>query len=200
RASPEGARGPSTGRALRRREQGRQSWSTGMNEVVNSPATRRPRGLTLGSIVLLLLAILGVLALALTKRSAEAKERRQRGAAAEAGPTVRVAGGEVSPAERALTLPAEVRAWAQSTLYAKVAGYVREVPVDKGSKVKKGDLLARLESPETDQAVLAARADLQVKKVQAERLRKPPPPRFVAQQDPDNPEGAYSAAKATPHG
>src|SRR5262249_43081639 len=98
--------------------------------------------------------------------------------------------------ERALSLPAEVRAWAQSTLYAKVAGYVREVPVDKGSQVKKGDLLARLESPETDQAVLAARADLQVKKVQAERLRKRRPEGFVAQQDRDNAEGAYSVAKA----
>jgi RND family efflux transporter MFP subunit len=172
-----------------------------MNEVVNRTSeTRRPRGLTLGSVVLLTIAVLGVLALALTRRSAEAKERRERNLVVESGPTVRVAQVDLSPADRALTLPAEARAWAQSTLYAKVAGYVREVPVDKGSKVKKGDLLARLESPETDQAVLGARADLQVKKVQVERLRKLRPQGFVAQQDLDTAEGAYSVAKATLQG
>ena len=144
-----------------------------MNEAVkHSEESRRPRGLTVGSVVLLVIALLGVLALALTRRSAEARERRERNAAVEAGPTVRVAQVDVSPADRALTLPAEVRAWAQSTLYAKVAGYVREVRVDKGTPVKKGDLLARLESPETDQAVLGARADVQVKQIQVERLRK----------------------------
>jgi RND family efflux transporter MFP subunit len=171
-----------------------------MSEVLNSAAARRPRGLTLGTIALLLVAVLGVLGLALTRRSAEAKERRERNAAVEAGPTVRVALADLTAAERALTLPAEVRAWNQSTLYAKVAGYVRDVPVDKGSKVKKGDLLAKLESPETDQAVLGARADLQVKKVQVERLRKLRPQGFVAQQDLDNAEGAYSVARATLQG
>jgi len=171
-----------------------------MNEVLNTPATRRPRGLTVGSIVLLLVAVLGILTLALTRRSAEAKERLARNAAVEAGPTVRVAQVDLTVAERALTLPAEVRGWNQATLYAKVAGYVREVPVDKGSKVKKGDLLARLESPETDQAVLGARADLQVKRVAVERLRKLRPQGFVAQQDLDNAEGAYSVAKATLQG
>jgi membrane fusion protein, multidrug efflux system len=172
-----------------------------MSEVENkSQVTRRPRGLTLGSVAFLVIAVLGVLALALTRRSAEAKERRERNVAVDSGPTVRVALVEISPADRVLTLPAEARAWAQSTLYAKVAGYVREVPVDKGSKVKKGDLLARLESPETDQAVLGARADLQVKQMQVERLRKLRPQGFVAQQDLDNAEGAYSVAKATLQG
>jgi len=80
-----------------------------------------------------------------------------------------------------------------------VAGYVREVHVDKGSKVKKGELLARLESPETDQAVLGARADLQIKQIQADRLRKLRPQGFVAQQDVDNAEAAVSVSRATLH-
>src|SRR5262249_20212458 len=92
------------------------------------------------------------------------------------------------------------RVWNQSTLYAKVGGYVREIHVDKGTPVKKGDLMARLESPETDQAVIGARADLQVKLVQVERLRKLRPQGFVAQQDLDTAEGAYSVAKATLQG
>jgi len=161
---------------------------------------RRPRALTLGTLLLLLLAVAGVVGLALSRRSAEARERTERAVTLDKGPQVRVVQVEVSPANRTLALPAEVRAWAQSTLYSKVAGYVREVRVDKGTAVKKGDLLARLESPETDQAVLGARADLKYKQFQAERLRKLRPQGFVAQQDLDNAEAALSVAQATLQG
>ena len=157
----------------------------------------RPRALTIGTIVLVLAAIAGVLVLALSRRGAEAKERQQRAAVQDSGPVVRLAPVELSNAERTLGIPGEVRAWNQATLYSKVAGYVREVLVDKGSRVKKGDLLARLESPETDQQVLGARADLQLKTVQAERARKLRPQGFIAQQDLDNAESALSVSRAT---
>jgi membrane fusion protein, multidrug efflux system len=171
-----------------------------MSEGPNSAVVdRRPRALTLGTVLLLLLAVGGVLGLALGRRSAEARERKERTQTLDKGPSVRVAQVEVSPADRSLTLPGEVRAWAQSTLYSKVAGYVREVHVDKGSQVKKGALLARLESPETDQAVLGARADLQIKQIQADRLRKLRPQGFVAQQDVDNAEAAVSVSRAALH-
>ncbi len=160
-------------------------------------APARPRALTIGTIVLVLLALLGVGALALTRRNADARERAQRATVLDRGPAVRVADVELSAADRTLSLPGEVRAWNQSTLYSKVAGYVREVKVDKGTPVKKGELLARLESPETDQAVLGARADLQVKQVQADRARKLRPQGFIAQQDLDTAEGALAVARAT---
>jgi RND family efflux transporter MFP subunit len=161
---------------------------------------QRPRALTIGTVVLLLIALVGVVGLAFGRRGAEAKERQTRAVALDKGPSVRIATVDVSSADRSLTLPGEVRAWSQSTLYAKVAGYVRDVPVDKGSRVKKGDLLARLESPETDQAVLAARADLQVKLSQVQRLRTLRPQGFIAQQDLDNAEGAVSVSRATLQG
>jgi len=161
------------------------------------PARSRPRALTIGTIVLVLAAVVGVLVLALSRRGAEAKERQQRAAVQDSGPVVRLAPVEVSNAERTLGIPGEVRAWNQATLYSKVAGYVREVLVDKGSGVKKGDLLARLESPETDQQVRGARADLQLKTVQAERARKLRPQGFIAQQDLDNAESALSVSRAT---
>ena len=174
-----------------------------MNEVARTndvPQTagqgRRPRALTLGTALLLLLALAGVVALALSRRGAEARERNARAAILDNGPNVRVVQVEVSPADRTLALPAEVRAWNQSTLYAKVAGYVREVHVDKGTKVKKGDLLARLESPETDQAVLGARADFKYKEFQADRFRKLRPGGLVAQQDLDNAEAALGVSRA----
>jgi membrane fusion protein (multidrug efflux system) len=169
-----------------------------MNDVAHTEVqARRPRALTLGTALLLLLALAGVVGLALSRRGAEARERKERATILDKGPQVRVVQVEVAPGDRTLALPAEVRAWAQSTLYSKVAGYVREVRVDKGTKVKKGDLLARLESPETDQAVLGARADFKYKQFTAERMRKLRPQGFIAQQDLDNAESALSVAQAT---
>jgi membrane fusion protein, multidrug efflux system len=161
------------------------------------PRQPRPRALTIGTIVLVLIAVIGVVALALGRRGAEAKERQARAVAQDNGPVVRLAPVELSNAERTLGIPGEVRAWNQATLYSKVAGFVREVLVDKGTRVKKGDLLARLESPETDQQVLGARADVQLKNVQAERARKLRPQGFIAQQDLDNAESALQVSRAT---
>ncbi|HEY1416313.1 MAG TPA: efflux RND transporter periplasmic adaptor subunit, partial [Myxococcaceae bacterium] len=161
------------------------------------PPRPRPRALTIGTIILVLVAVIGVVALALGRRGAEAKERQARAVAQDNGPVVRLAPVELSNAERTLGIPGEVRGWNQATLYSKVAGYVRDVLVDKGTRVKKGDLLARLESPETDQQVLGARADLQLKTVQAQRARTLRPQGFIAQQDLDNAESALQVSRAT---
>jgi membrane fusion protein (multidrug efflux system) len=49
---------------------------------------------------------------------------------------------------RSLTLPGNVMAWQEATLYAKVAGYLRAIHADIGDTVKKGELLAEIEAPE----------------------------------------------------
>jgi membrane fusion protein, multidrug efflux system len=157
----------------------------------------RPRALTLISIILVAVVILGVAFLVWRRSSSEAAETKSRNQALAKGNTVQVAQVAVSPSEQTLTLPAEVRGWAQVTLYAKVAGYVREIPVDKGTVVKKGDLLARLESPETDQAVLGARADLELKRQLLQRTTALRPDGVVSQQDLDNATAAVRVAEAT---
>ena len=160
-------------------------------------AGRRPPGLTLLSLVLVVVAILGVALLAWRRHSAEAAEVKSRNVALAKGNVVQVASVTVLPSEQTLSLPAEVRGWAQVTLYAKVAGYVREIPVDKGTRVNKGDLLARLESPETDQAVAAARADLVLKRQLLQRTEALRPDGVVSQQDLDNAVGAVRVSEAT---
>lgn len=160
-------------------------------------SAQRPRALTLLSIGIFLVVVLGVVFLAWRRYSREASETERRNTVLAKGNTVQVVQVSVSPAEQTLTLPAEVRGWAQITLYAKVAGYVLEIPVDKGTRVKKGDLLARLESPETDQAVLAARADLELKRQLLQRTTALRPDGVVSQQDLDNATGAVRVAEAT---
>jgi RND family efflux transporter MFP subunit len=69
-----------------------------------------------------------------------------------------------------VSLPAEVRAEQQATLYAKVSGYVQKVLVERGDKVRKGQELAVLESPDLDAQVASARAELTLRRQQLARV------------------------------
>src|SRR5499426_4758497 len=51
---------------------------------------------------------------------------------------------------RQVRLPGELQAYQDTAIYAKVPGYVEVINVDRGSVVKKGQLLARLRAPELD--------------------------------------------------
>jgi membrane fusion protein (multidrug efflux system) len=66
------------------------------------------------------------------------------------------------PITRSVTLPAVIRADQSVTLYAKVAGYVKSIKVDRGDAVKEGDSLAEIEAPEllADQAKYQAEVDV----------------------------------------
>ncbi|RUR06441.1 efflux RND transporter periplasmic adaptor subunit [Legionella sp. km772] len=57
-------------------------------------------------------------------------------------------------------LPGNVKAWHEATIYARTNGYIKKWYVDIGSKVKKGDLLALIETPELDAQLKQAQADL----------------------------------------
>ncbi|SMC89599.1 efflux RND transporter periplasmic adaptor subunit [Pedobacter nyackensis] len=59
----------------------------------------------------------------------------------------------------ALELPGELKAFEEVVLYPKVKGFVKNILVDRGSKVRKGQLLAVLEAPEISQQYLAAKSD-----------------------------------------
>ncbi len=57
-----------------------------------------------------------------------------------------------------INLPAELRPFEIVQLYPKVNGFISDVLVDRGSKVKKGQVLIRLEAPEIEQQYLAAKS------------------------------------------
>src|ERR1700682_5318654 len=62
--------------------------------------------------------------------------------------TIQVVQPTHGPITRNVTLPGEVKPYQQATLYAKVAGYLKAITVDKGDQVKEGDLIADIEVPE----------------------------------------------------
>jgi RND family efflux transporter MFP subunit len=75
-------------------------------------------------------------------------------------PPVNVITVQSSAATRPLTLPGQTAAWYESTLYARVTGYVAKWYVDIGDHVRKGQVMATIETPELDADLVAARAEL----------------------------------------
>jgi membrane fusion protein, multidrug efflux system len=91
-------------------------------------------------------------------------------AASEArGPTVRVTPVKQGPTERLITLLGDARPSVTATLYGKLGGYLAKISVDRGDVVKAGDVLAIIESRETDNQYASALADLENKKRLAQR-------------------------------
>ncbi len=70
-----------------------------------------------------------------------------------------VAAAPVGAVQR-LVLPGETAAWHASTIYARVNGYVGNWFVDIGDRVKAGQVLALIETPDLDAELAAARAQL----------------------------------------
>jgi multidrug efflux system membrane fusion protein len=79
---------------------------------------------------------------------------------AQAIPTVRLVSPAADPAARPLTLPGTLQAFYSASIYSRVSGYVRAWYVDIGAQVKAGQLLATIDTPELDQQLVQARADL----------------------------------------
>lgn len=69
-----------------------------------------------------------------------------------------VSAGTLAPAP--LALPARIEAWSRAPIYARVSGYLKRWTVDIGAPVKAGQLLAELDTPDLDQQLLQARAEL----------------------------------------
>ena len=67
---------------------------------------------------------------------------------------------ELQPSKR-VTVPGELKPWNRVNIYAKVKGFVRTIPVDRGTVVRKGQVLAQLDAPEIGSELSQAQAQLQ---------------------------------------
>jgi len=76
-------------------------------------------------------------------------------------PTVRVMAAKEITGPRTLELPGNITAFDQATIYARATGYIGSRNVDIGSKVKKGDILAKIAAPDLDQQLAQAKAQLE---------------------------------------
>ena len=96
-----------------------------------------------------------------------------------------------------IALPANVSPLYQTTLYAKVSGYLKWIGPDKGDRVKKDQILAVIDAPEVEEQYRQAVADYTIKKITFERLTNvwKETPDVIAKQDVDMAEAAFQGAR-----
>lgn len=164
------------------------------------PRTKGSRIFTILFVVVIVLVILGAFTLFQrhTQYQALAKETETL-----AIPTVAVIHASVESAEEDLVLPGAMQAYVESPIYARTNGYLKRWYHDIGSRVRQGDLLADIDTPEVDQQLSQARADLNtsqananLSKITATRYQELIKTDGVSKQEVDNAVGDLEAKVA----
>jgi RND family efflux transporter MFP subunit len=78
----------------------------------------------------------------------------------QAIPTVALISPQHGASTKRVALPGTVQAWYDASIYARVPGYLKDWYFDYGAHVKKGDVLAEIETPDLDAQLAAAQAKL----------------------------------------
>ena len=122
----------------------------------------------------------------------------------DAVPTVTVFHPQPRAPDQDVVLPGNTLAYTNAPIYARASGYLKRWYFDIGAHVRQGDLLAEIETPELDEQLRQARADLAAAQAntrlaaitvkRAEILVKS---QWVSQQERDNAAGTYAADTAT---
>src|ERR1700677_1506802 len=135
-----------------------------------SQPDRNPSGTDRRKIVLVgggfaLLAV-AIVAYGLGTRQAQ-NSRLQDATEAQAAPVVALVTPTSVSNDAALDLPGRLEAYIQAPIYARVPGYLKSWKHDIGAKVKAGEVLAEIDTPDLDQQLMQARADLGVAQANA---------------------------------
>ena len=168
-------------------------------QVVKAPRTSKRGWLIVGAILLVFAGIFlyGVL----RRRSTGATVRAET--AQMAVPSVAVASPQRSAPSQEIVLPGNVEPFVSAPIYSRTNGYLRRWYADIGTHVKKGQLLAVIETPEVDQQLqqsksnlATAQANLKLAEITKNRYTGLLTTHAVSQQDVDNAVGTYTANQA----
>jgi RND family efflux transporter MFP subunit len=167
-----------------------------------TPKTGRFRFLKVSAVMVVICAA-GLAVLGITNRST-ATRILQAQTDASVQTIVNVVTPEKAPGKVPLQLPGETRAYTQAPIFAQTSGYVKKWYFDIGAKVKNGDVLAELDTPEVDQQLNQARANLKqaqaaldLSRVTYERNKELFQRHVIAGQDIDNSSGDFQVKEAT---
>jgi RND family efflux transporter MFP subunit len=167
-----------------------------MNE---SPIGRKIRRFAL---ILIAMLVVGFIITHFFKSSHEHTLAKDTKEDASAPPLVEIITVKTAPADSGLTLPGETAAWYESTIYARVDGYVAKWSADIGDDVKKGQVLATIETPELDAQLVAAKARLLAAQAAASLAQttykrwNDSPKGVVSQQEREEKKANYASAQA----
>ncbi|CAG4888938.1 efflux RND transporter periplasmic adaptor subunit [Paraburkholderia saeva] len=165
------------------------------------PQTPPRRRLVLAGIVGIALAVV-VVAAGITLRAVDARNLRTW-TNDQAVPTVNLIQPMQAASGGSLDLPSRLEAYSRAPIFARVSGYLKSWNADIGTPVKAGQLLAEIETPELDQQLIQAKADLATAQANAalagttaKRWQAMLGTDSVAQQEVDERTGDYAAKKA----
>src|ERR1700723_4181069 len=154
-------------------------------------------------ITVIVLAIVAAVVIGGIVPRLRAKEALQKETYDLAVPTVNVAHAKQGAPQTEIVLPGNMQAFTESPIYARTNGYLKKWYVDIGGRVKAGQLLAEIETPEIDQelhqaqaAQLQAEANLDLAKTTADRWQNLLKSDGVSQQEVDQNVSAFHAREA----
>jgi RND family efflux transporter MFP subunit len=159
--------------------------------------SRRPNWRLLIVWTIVLLSVFGASTGLVTAR--QIRIERQTGELQQAvarGPHVLVMQLSDGTTSRTIELPASVHGYIETPVYAKIAGYMKTINVDKGDHVKAGQIIALLESPETDKQVFDARSYYWLQAVTDRRNQELVRQEVIPQQTADTSHATMLQAKA----
>jgi RND family efflux transporter MFP subunit len=149
------------------------------------------------------LAVVALLLYSGIHSRAVAEARLEQRTEQAAIPTVDVISPQKGAPTQEIVLPGNTQAFSDSPIYARTSGYLKRWYFDIGAHVQKGQLLAEIETPEVDQQLLQARADLDtaqanlnIAKITASRWQDLVSTGSVSQQETDQAVSNLSAVKA----
>jgi RND family efflux transporter MFP subunit len=155
------------------------------------------------SLTTVVLALGGIIYFGIQAR-VEAAAKLKRATAQAAIPTVQVVSPQASAPNEEIVLPGNTQAFTDAPIFARTNGYLTRWYFDIGARVKQGQLLAEIETPEVDQQLDQARADLKTAqanlataKITADRWQALLKTNSVSQQETDQFVGSYHAMQAT---
>jgi RND family efflux transporter MFP subunit len=171
-----------------------------------STAASKPRRLGAGAwiaLALLCLAVAYVVYSGVQVRAA-ANTQLVHATDEQSTPVVSVTHPLTAAPTQEIVLPGNTQAFIDSPIYARTSGYLKRWYFDIGARVKKGDLLADIETPEIDQQLQQARADLetaqanqQLAQTTADRWQFLLKSNSVSKQETDQAVSNLAAQKAT---
>lgn len=175
-------------------------------DVVNSDDVKQIRsappakGVLIAGIVIFILVMGGVVTIFSRSTQARALAKQTE---LNALPTVATVRPVAEKPEEELLLPGSLQAYTESPIYARTNGYLVRWYKDIGSKIQKGELLARIDTPEIDQELSQARAarqqivaQLELAKISADRWQNLRKSDSVSQQEADQQSSAYQQSRA----
>lgn len=139
-------------------------------ELPAAPKVGSGRLVVVGAVVCVALA--GAFAVAyLPRRSQQNDLAVDTQRASEGRPKVEVVLPKLAASDRDLTLPGSVQSLEETTLFPQANGYVRAWHTDLGDKVVKGQVLVEIDTPELDQQIQQAAAQLAEAKAKVEQAK-----------------------------